>query len=330
MNPFKSVILFFRILGNQRKQQSQPRVILEKCDNSIQSNFEGIESNGVTEIYVDEMQTFTLDITNRDDSLSKTTESVDKASTKLYEDDLINKKKLRRDCKDKVCPICGQQLNSFRSLYMHLEGHKDVSVLKLQCGECGKKFCSQYYLTRHLRLHSGEKPFVCRYCGYKFGHKQSLKSHLQEKHLDEEEIESKISTSGYSKIKGLVKINIETERHVNVRKNKFTKNNKKYLVREKGSTKGLYFQGDKNIHDDDNKKAMEDKLENKNTNNIVIQSTLLQENDDTVDMNEDDGDSGNEFGSEGPEINDSLERQVVYVKWDTLNNCIINNFRKPI
>ncbi|OON16170.1 zinc finger, C2H2 type [Opisthorchis viverrini] len=45
------------------------------------------------------------------------------------------------------------------------------------CPECGKRLRSRSSLNRHLRVHTGERPYCCPACGHKFTTSFNLKRH---------------------------------------------------------------------------------------------------------------------------------------------------------
>jgi len=48
-----------------------------------------------------------------------------------------------------------------------------------QCSTCGKSFKKPSDLIRHVRIHTGEKPFQCELCSREFTVKSTLDSHIK-------------------------------------------------------------------------------------------------------------------------------------------------------
>ncbi|EHH57758.1 hypothetical protein EGM_07458, partial [Macaca fascicularis] len=46
-----------------------------------------------------------------------------------------------------------------------------------KCKECGQAFGQSSTLTKHTKVHTGEKPYTCKDCGKAFSQSSSLTQH---------------------------------------------------------------------------------------------------------------------------------------------------------
>lgn len=111
----------------------------------------------------------------------------------------LKKAHKRVDTKDNIhpCDICSEEFNIVKDLFLHLQTHTDTKqsssfyynkyILKrrlCKCPYCSKDCHNPYNLITHLRIHTGDKPFSCRFCDSKCTTKGNLKKHLKIKHFE--------------------------------------------------------------------------------------------------------------------------------------------------
>lgn len=56
-----------------------------------------------------------------------------------------------------------------------------------KCPFCIKKFIRTTDLERHIRVHTGEKPYICHVCNKAYRQKQALKYHFNKIHAGTKE-----------------------------------------------------------------------------------------------------------------------------------------------
>uniref|UniRef100_A0A1B0CRH4 C2H2-type domain-containing protein n=2 Tax=Lutzomyia longipalpis TaxID=7200 RepID=A0A1B0CRH4_LUTLO len=79
-----------------------------------------------------------------------------------------------------VCPHCGIQLNTKRTLKMHMVVHSDFK--KYKCQYCGNEYKRSKALKNHLILHTGLRPYVCPFCDKTFANGSNCRSHKKKAH----------------------------------------------------------------------------------------------------------------------------------------------------
>ena len=76
------------------------------------------------------------------------------------------------------CPLCQLPLGSVECFDSHTE--RDGAVYK--CRVCDYQVGKKAELKRHVRRHTGEKPFSCPHCSLHTSHRQNIFRHIRTVH----------------------------------------------------------------------------------------------------------------------------------------------------
>ena len=60
----------------------------------------------------------------------------------------------------------------------HCSSYTTYYLKEGETNVCGKVCPSEVHLTLHMRVHSGDKPYVCKFSGKAFSQKGNLRRHI--------------------------------------------------------------------------------------------------------------------------------------------------------
>jgi len=147
----------------------------------------GEKSDEEEEAEEEETTTFTFDVNEKDEIVSKSGPryTCEKCSVEFEKESDIEKHK-RTDCsKQHYCETCNKIFSSSQTLTNHMKLH--TKELEFRCDICGKYYVSRSVLGNHLKTHDSSHKiprFNCNHCEKKFTHPSNLKRHIRTAHFE--------------------------------------------------------------------------------------------------------------------------------------------------
>ncbi|XP_041662028.1 zinc finger protein 595-like [Cheilinus undulatus] len=119
-------------------------------------------------------------VKTEDLSGAETDDSDDWTETKGHQSDFTSVKNIENNGsaaeeKSHYCSDCGKIFFQKHDLTRHMRIHSGEKPFR--CTECGKRFNRKSYLTLHMAHHRGEKPYSCSACGKRFSWHYQIKKH---------------------------------------------------------------------------------------------------------------------------------------------------------
>lgn len=97
---------------------------------------------------------------------------------------------------DHICSVCGKDFQYASKLQRHLRTHSGERPFP--CSYCGKHFTEKGLMMVHERLHTGERPFACSFCDKRFASQGEMKLH-ERTHTGERPYSCRLCVKSFSR-----------------------------------------------------------------------------------------------------------------------------------
>ena len=155
-------------------KRKQPETHLKELDIVHENGFSVLNSDHLFNPNTNEIITATVKEETIDHDIDEYTYQMDED----YLDDpnkIVRRKKTTETKPNKyICDICGKDFRILQILRLHLNRHNPDTWQK--CSICGKSYPDG--LSRHMRTHTGERPFKCTECPATYRQIAALRDHM--------------------------------------------------------------------------------------------------------------------------------------------------------
>ncbi|XP_041692570.2 zinc finger protein 711-like isoform X1 [Coregonus clupeaformis] len=155
------------------------KLLVHRSDRDRTSSTKYPEYNGTTPDYPEYNRT-----TPEYPEYNRTIPEYTEYTRRYHEDSQLGSNKLiLRDKESKLhhCKYCDYETAEQGLLNRHLLAVHSKNFAHV-CVECAKGFRHPSELKKHMRTHTGEKPYCCPHCNFRCADQSNLKTHIKSKH----------------------------------------------------------------------------------------------------------------------------------------------------